>query len=857
MAAPAAQPAANSLRLGLAARLALRELRGGLSGFYIFLACVALGTGAIAGVNSVSQMMTGSIASEGKTILGGDIRFEIDNRDIGEAERAYVEELGTVTAGVNMRTMARKPDGSDQSLVELRAVDGAYPLYGGFETVPAMPVGEVFAERDGVFGAAAAQILLDRLGIAVGDTLLVGQAEFAIRGVIATEPDALSEGFGFAPRLMVSMDALDGAGLIRPGSLMEYSYRVRLDGAAGSRDLAALQAQSNERFPDAGWQVRTSRNAAPALTRNIERFSQFLTLVGLTALIVGGVGIANSVRAWLEGKRGVIATLKCVGAPSTLVVAIYLIQVMLIAAFGVVLGLALGAVMPFAAASALAGVIPVAVSASFYPASLAIAAGFGLMTAFAFAVLPLGRAGEVPATALFRQQGFEASGLPRWPYLLTAGLTLAGLCAAAIWFADDRRIAGTFVAAVIVAFAVLRLVGHGVQLIARRWPAVRSTPLRLAIGNIHRPGALTPSVVLSLGLGLALLVTLALIDTNLRRELSGNLPDRAPNFFFVDIQSSEIDGFDRVVSALAPDGKIIKVPMLRGRITGLNGQEVNAENVPSEARWVLRGDRGITYARNLPENSRLAAGEWWAPDYEGEPLVSFSAEEAGEIGLEVGDTITVSVLGRQITARIANLRDVEWESLSINFVMVFSPNTFAGAPHSWMATLTDPGADAALEGEILRGVTQAYPTITSVRVKDALELANQLVGQIGIAIRAAALVALIASVLVLAGALAAGNRSRIHDAVVLKTLGATRATLIRAYVYEYGLLGLATAIFALVFGGVASWFVVSRIMTLPSEFMPDIAFATLVGALFLTVGIGLAGTWRVLGQKAAPVLREL
>lgn len=857
MAPVSAATGANKLRLGLAARLALRELRGGLSGFYIFVACVALGTAAIAGVNSVSQMMTGSIASEGQTILGGDIRFESDNRDIGAAERAYVDGLGTVSAGANMRTMARKPDGSDQSLVELRAVDSAYPLYGGFASVPAMPISQLLASQDGVHGAAVAQILLDRLGLSVGDRVLVGQANLEIRGVIATEPDALSEGFGFAPRLMMSRDALDQAGLVRPGSLVEYSYRVRLDDGAGARDLDAVREDATNRFPDAGWQIRTSGNAAPSLTRNIERFSQFLTLVGLTALIVGGVGIANSVRAWLESKRGVIATLKCVGAPSRLVVAIYLIQVMLIAGFGVGLGLVLGAATPFLAAGALAGILPIAVSASFYPASLAVAAGFGLATAFAFAILPLGRAGAVPATALFRQQGFEASGLPGWPYLLVTGFTLSGLGMAAVWFADDRRIASVFVAAVIVAFAVLRLVGHAVQLIARKWPAVRSTPLRLAIGNIHRPGALTPSVVLSLGLGLALLVTLALIDTNLRRELSGNLPERAPNFFFVDIQSSEIDGFDQVVSELAPGGKIIKVPMLRGRITQLKGEEVNEQNVPAEARWVLRGDRGITYAKNQPENSRLAEGQWWAADYQGEPLVSFSAEEAGEIGLAVGDTITVSVLGRTITARIANLREVEWESLSINFVMVFSPNTFAGAPHSWMATLSDPGADAALEGEILRTVTQAYPTITSVRVKDALELANRLVGQIGIAIRAAALVALVASVLVLAGALAAGNRSRIHDAVVLKTLGATRATLIRAYVYEYVLLGLATAIFALGFGGVAAWFVVSRIMTLPSQFMPDIALATLVGALVMTVGIGLTGTWRVLGQKAAPVLREL
>jgi putative ABC transport system permease protein len=815
--------APNRFRLGLALRLALRELRGGLSGFYIFLACVALGTAAIAGVNSVSQMMTGSIASEGRTILGGDIRFESENQAFSEAESGFIENLGDVSIGANLRTMARTQDGSDQSLVELRAVDSAYPLYGSFQASPDMPLEAVFKERNGVFGAATAQILLDRLGLSLGDEVLVGQARFELRAVIVAEPDALSEGFGFAPRFLISRSSLGAAGLIRPGSLIEYSYRVRIDGGADAGQLADLRADLREQFPETGLEVRTSRNAAPALTRNIERFSQFLTLVGLTALIVGGVGIANSVRAWLDGKRGVIATLKCVGAPSRLVVAIYLIQVMLIAGFGVFLGLLLGLATPFFAAGALSGVIPIAVQASVYPASLMIAAGFGLMTAFAFAVLPLGRAGEVPATALFRQQSFEGGGMPRWPYLLTAGITLVALCAAAIWFADDRRIATVFVAAVVVAFGVLRLVGYAVQMIARKVPTVRSTPLRLAIGNIHRPGALTPSVVLSLGLGLALLVTLALIDTNLRRELSGNLPDRAPNFFFVDIQSSEIDGFENILSGVAPVGKVIKVPMLRGRILELKGEPVNEDNVPSEARWVLRGDRGVTYTKNLPENSRMSAGEWWAPDYQGEPLVSFSSEEAGELGLSVGDTITVSVLGRSIVARIANLRDVEWESLSINFVMVFSPNTFAGAPHSWMATLQDPDATAADEGEVLRAVTQAYPTITSVRVKDALELANRVVGQIGIAIRAAALVALIASVLVLAGALAAGNRSRIHDAVVLKTLGATRATLIKAYVYEYGLLGLATAVFALAFGAIASWFVVSRIMTLPSSFMPDIA----------------------------------
>jgi putative ABC transport system permease protein len=382
--------------------------------------------------------------------------------------------------------------------------------------------------------------------------------------------------------------------------------------------------------------------------------------------------------------------------------------------------------------------------------------------------------------------------------------------------------------------------------------------LRLAIGNIHRPGALTPSVVLSLGLGLTLLVSLALIDGNLRQQISGNLPERAPNFFFVDIQNDIISDFsDLVTETAGPDGVLQRVPMLRGRIVQIKGQDVATMDLPPEGAWVLRGDRGITYSQDVPENSTLTEGEWWPENYTGEPLVSFSAEEAKEIGLEIGDTVTINVLGRNITARIANLRQVQWESLSINFVMVFSPNTFAGAPHAWLATLTMPDATTAKEAEILRDVTQTFPAVTSVRVKDAIDLVNRLIGQLATAIRAAAAIALVASVLVLGGALAAGNRARVHDAVVLKMLGATRNMLIGAFSLEYLILGAATALFALLAGGVAAWFVITRIMSLPWEMLPGVAGGTLVTALVLTVGFGLAGTWRVLGQKAAPVLRNL
>ncbi|MEO4043720.1 ABC transporter permease [Hoeflea sp. CAU 1731] len=832
-------------------------MRGGLSGFYIFIACIALGTAAIAGVNSISQSITAAINEEGRTILGGDIRFELQNRPASDQERAHLEQLGVMTSTAGLRSMARLPDGSDQTLVEVKAVEANYPLYGALETTPQLSSGDLLDPVDGRYGVAVAPLLLDRLGLARGDQLLLGNATFDIRATIDLEPDAFSDGFGFAPRLMLSQDGLDAAGLIRTGSLVEYGYKISLGDAATEADIEAARIATESAFPEAGWSVRSRSNAAPSLTANIVRFSQFLTLVGLTALIVGGVGVANAVRAYLDAKRGVIATFKCLGASGEFVFSVYLIQMLMVASIGIVIGLVLGALMPIAAQAFLSGILPVSSDVTLYPGALLLAALFGVMTALAFALLPLGRARSVPATALFREQGFDASGLPARRYIIAALLLVLMIAGLAIYTSYDRFIATVFMGGIVFAFILLRLVSTLIEMLARRAPSVRSTPLRLAIGNIHRPGALTPSVVLSLGLGLALLVTLALIDGNLRREIGGALPEQAPNFFFVDIQSSEVDAFTTLVEQEAPEGQLSKVPMLRGRIVAFDGVDVREMEVPPGGEWVLRGDRGVTYSDMVPENSVLTAGEWWPENYSGEPLVSFSAEEAGELGVGVGDAVTVNVLGRNITARIASLRELEWESLSINFVMVFSPNTFAGAPHAWLATLNDPEAAPADESRILRAVTNAFPTVTSVRVKDALDVINRLMGQLAAAIRAAAGVALVTSVLVLAGALAAGNRARAHDAVVLKTLGATRRTLIRAFSYEYMLIGLATAIFALVAGGIAAWFIVARIMTLRSEFLPDVVVATILIALVMTVGIGLIGTWRVLGQKAAPVLRNL
>jgi putative ABC transport system permease protein len=841
--------------LPLALRLALREMRGGLRGFYIFILCILLGTAAIAGVNSVARSMTSAIEAQGRDILAADIRFGLKNREASTDERAYIDSLGKVQLSTNLRSMIRSGDKAAQALAELKAVDGAYPLYGTFTADPPQPIQQLLAKKDDRYGAVAAPLLLDRLGVKVGDTILIADMPLTIRGTIVSEPDALSDGFSFAPRLVVSRDALLDSGLIKIGSLVDNFYRVKLnDATLGRREI---RKEAETKFPEAGWTVRGAANAAPSLTENIDRFSQFLTLVGLAALAAGGVGVANAVGAFLDQKRQVIASFKSLGAPGHLIVMIYMIQILAIATVAILGGLLIGAAITPVAAHFLDGYVPVPKGFTIYPAALGIAALFGYLTTIAFSILPLGRSRLIRATELFRSQSYNGWRLVPWRYYAAAGLAFAAVALLAIFSSENRFIAFVFIMATAGAFLVLRLVAAGVSAVARGAPKVHSPALRLAIGNIHRPGALTASVTLSLGLGLTLLASLALIEGNLRNNLSGALAERAPSFFFVDIQGRDLDSFRSVLKQTSPKGAVVEVPMLRGRILAFNGEDVQKRQIDPNARWVLQGDRGITYAETIPGNSTLEQGTWWPKDYSGEPLVSFSAEEADELRLKIGDTVTVNVLGRNITARIANVRKVEWRSMSINFVMVFSPNTFKGAPHAWLATLTDPGATAADDAKVMREVTNAFPGITSVRVKDALDVASQMVAQIAVAIRAAASIAIVVSVLVLAGAIAAGNRARIHDAVVLKTLGARRAMLARAYLFEYFLLGLSASVFALAAASAAAWYVMTEIMDLPFRFLPGTAFSTVAIALLVTAGTGLVGTWSILGQKAAPILREL
>ncbi|MGE5766169.1 MAG: ABC transporter permease, partial [Bacteroidota bacterium] len=700
------------------------------------------------------------------------------------------------------------------------------------------------------WGAVIDPGLLRRLDVAPGDLVRVGDLDYRVAGVLEREPDRTSRAFTLGPTFMVAHESLGETGLVQPGSLIQHHYRLRLDPGVTP---AAMRTALTERFPEAAWRIRDTTEAAPGIGRFINRLTLFLTLVGLTALLVGGVGVGNAVRSYLEGKTATIATLKCLGAPGRLIFQVYMAQILALALIGIVIGLVLGAAATYLAAGLLGDALGWRAELGIYPVPLAVAAAFGLLTAITFSLWPLARARSIAAASLFRDLVTPASArlaAGTLPALLVSGGLLAAL---AIFTAADRLLALYFVIGAVGALALFRLTAQAIIWGARRLPRPRRPGLRLAVANLYRPGAPTASVVMSLGLGLTVLVAIALIEGNLSRQVSQSLPEEAPGFYFIDIQPDQVAEFDALVESFPGVSELQQVPMLRGRIAAVNGVPPGELDIPGDVQWVFRGDRGLTWMREPRASDKLTAGEWWPADYDGAPLVSLHDEVGDALGIGPGDRLTINILGRDVEVTIANLREVDWSNLTINFVMIFSPGLLEQAPQSHIATVK---ANAETEDALEIAVTDRFVNVSSIRVKEALEQVGALIAQIAIAVRAIAAVALVAGVLVLAGAVAAGHHRRVYDAVVLKVLGATRRTVAQTFLLEYGLLGLVTAAIAAAIGTLAAWLVLTEIMQADFVFLPQAVATTAVLATLITVGFGFAGTWRALGQKAAPLLRN-
>lgn len=825
-------------------RIARRDLNGSLRGLRLILVCLLLGITTLAAIGSLTASITDELAARGQSLLGGDVEIGMSQREASAAEKAEFRKLGRLSETVRTRAMARTSSG-EAVLTELKGVDGAYPLYGALQVRPSLSVSELRPDE-----VLIDQTLADRLRLHPGATVLYGDAAYRVRALIANEPDRVGEGFTLGPVAIVSLDGLRRAGLLLPGALYTSKYRIALPATATPEPaLAQLKA----RYPSSGWTYRDRDRAAPGASRFFERMGQFLSLIGLSALVIAGIGVSNGVGSYLGSKRDGIATLKILGATSSTVARIYLLQVAAVAGIAILLGLVIGAALPPLVVAAIGDLLPVSPDAGLHPVPLALSAAYGVLIAIAFALPPLARARRLPAAAQFRTVVEGAGRLPlrTWAQVGGAGALLVLL---AVGTAREPVFAASVLGAVAATLLLLMALGWAVRQVARRLPRPTRPLLRLAIANLHRPGAQTVALVIALGLALTLFVTLAAIQTSLTAEITRTVPRRAPNQFVLDIPSDARARFEQTVRAQAPDARLNIVPALRGTIVAFGGKRVADLKELPEGAWFLRGERGVTYSAVPPEGSDLVAGRWWPTNYDGPPLVSLDREAAGIMGVGVGDTLTVSVLGREIEARIASLREIHWESMGFNYIMVFTPATFAQAPHTLTSTIT---MSPAREGQVARALVTTFPSASVIPVREVIGQVRTVLDQMATAILLSASVAILAGIAVLVGAIAASRQSRSYDSVVMRVLGATRRQILGAQAIEYGLLATLLAGIALALGLLAGWVVIVQLFDF--TWAPDwpTVLLTLAGGAGLTLGIGLLGSLPLLRLKPAQALREV
>lgn len=842
---------------------ARREMRSGVRGFYIFISCLILGVAMISAVASVSQGMSDSLRHDGRYILGGDLAVRTPHAPVTDALLDFLHtDMGARTSIITeTRAMARHDKSDMAAIVEIKAVDAAWPLYGqavfldknGAEMTTSAQ--DIFsADANGVFGAAVEKDILVRLDAAVGDTLHLGQTPFVIRAVIGREPDSVNAtGFALAPRLLTSLPAFHATGLTGAGNLLEYRTRIAIPGLDTEAELEAAKEKIEARAQDDNIRIRTFLNASPSIERYINRLSLFLMLIGLTTLLVGGVGISNAVKSFLDTRLAEIATLKCLGAPQSFVFRTYLLQILFLATIGIAIGLVLGSGSAVVTGAILTQKFSLSDQTGIYPHIWAQSAAFGFLITLCFSLWPLGRAVRTKPTDLFRDLIAPSHKRPAPRVMAMIAILAAALGWLVIETAPIPRYAIYFVFSAFVTFGVFQIASSVIQRILRGLRPRKNPEARMAVANLTRPGNATTSIVLSLGLGLTVLVSIAQVQHNFSRLIGDDLAADLPSFFLLDIQDDQKEAFTNILTETKGAKNLIMNPSLRGRVVSVNGVPAEQALKDKNEEWVTHTDRGFTYVAEQPPHSRLTEGTWWPRDYSGPPALSIATNVARAFDIGVGDKMVIEILGVETEATVMNVREISWASFAMNFAMTFAPGAVDDIPSPYIATvIVDGDAETGLQSRLAREL----PNVTSVRIRDALELAQGFLRAIADAVRVSAALTLIAGTLVLSGGIAAARRRHVYDAVVLKVLGATRGRIMRSFLMEYALLGLMTVSIAAGLGTLGGWAAMTFILNMPFSFSATSVLWVTALCLGITVLAGMSGTWRAMGQKPAAYLRN-
>ena len=881
--------------------MAWRETRSAWRHFVYFLVCIAIGVGALTGVSLFGAEVEKTVNKEARGLLGGDLEIRL-SRPISPQGQAILESLSprgiSLTHVSELIAMVARTDsstsGQPTQIVELKAVGPAYPLYGAVRLEPQGNLAELLGQQSGrcqdraTFGVVVQESLLIKMGLRIGDCLKIGQGLFGIVAMVRTEPDRMANAFSLGPRVLMSREGLHAAELVKVGSRIRERYLVKIPS-----DLSAdpLLYELRGRLESDAARVSGYKDAQPQLKQFLDQLTRYLGLIGLTALFIGGLGVATSVHAFVREKLTTIAVLKTIGADSPTIIRTYALQAMMLGLAGSLIGLAIGILLqqglPWMIAALMAsdlldqlGLAEGGMSISLVPLVKGLA--LGLLSTLLFTLWPLLTIREVKPARIFRREIVSmvpttSQNTRRWwntwrevdrgKAITSIGIGL-GLALLSMWQAGSWRVGAIFIAALTGAVLLLGLAARVLLRALTRWPRPDLLIFRQALGNVLRPGSQAVSITIAIGIGVMVVTTVSLVERSLLAQVGENRPTDAPTFFFIDIQPDQTEEFLRLMHQQTNDPAPRLTPLVRSRLASIKGQPIKLEALSeaeeqkekSEAKkeqrkkWYLTREYVLTFLQELPKDNQVVAGEWWKPGQSfTKPLISIEEEAAAQLGLMVGDTMEVDIQGVPVTGEVGSIRKVEWGNFSTNFYMIFSPGSLDGAPHTYVATVhVSPSEEVALQ----QAVVTTFPNVTAINMGDMLDSFARVLDRLALAIRAVALFCVLSGCFVMAAALAATRYRRLYESVILKALGATRTVIAQSFAVEYALLGVLGGLLGTVLASVLSWAVLETVFDLSWSLQPGVLASGCAATVMLTVLVGFFSTYRILGQPPLAVLRH-
>jgi putative ABC transport system permease protein len=848
---------------------ALRETRSAWKRLVFFFVCIAIGVGAIVALRSVIQSVRQVLSTEARSLMAADIFISTDRpwqEGTPERIRSRVAGLSNSASSdaVEMVTMARPADERTgiTKVVELRAVQATFPFYGRLTLQDGRQYSHALLQNN---GALVRPELLSQFGLTVGDAIAIGKAQFTVRGVIALEPGRSLSAFSLGPRVFIDYDDLAETGLVTFGSRVSRQMMLRVPDREIDTLARDLQAELRPQFV----RVRSYRDRQEQIGEDFERAENYLSLVGLVIVVLGGIAVSSVTRVFVRQKIKSIAVMKCVGGTSRQILSVYLLQSLALGIIGSLIGIVLAwiaiAVIPDDMNQI--GTLTVAYGLSWSAAAQGM--GVGVLVSLLFAMVPLLEVRQVKPSLLLRH---ETSGRRRDWFQIGATVVVAGsLVALASWQAASIRVG----LSVCIGFIALTIVLQGVGWLLTRMtrPLARSTwfPMRQAVLHLSRPGNQTRVILLTVGLGTFFIMGVRGLQVNLLNQFALQIGENTPDMFLVDIQQDQAADMKAFLAErLPPESQPLLIPVLRARVTGKGGSLDEVEDL--QGRGMLSREYTITYRGKLESNETLLKGTFPKPHMGSDPLARTGVrpqEQASELpevsieesvvprfGIDVGDVVRFDVLGRATYARVSGVRRVEWrEGRSGGFMFVFGAGTFETAPHWYFAPVRANLQDAAERGKFTHDLVVRFPNVSVIDLRELLESIRKVFQVVTVAIDVVGSLVILTGGLILIGAVAVTKFQRVYEAAIFKTLGASSRAIAAMLMVEYGLLGtIAGAIGS--FGALALGWGVSRFaLDIPWRPVLSENLAGTVATSLLIMIIGVAASADVLKRKPLAALR--